>query len=114
LSEKCKPQTSSSAPKLKRDFGLVRLTLFFNLVARVLGESSAVSDALISVSFSGEVCLVLTVGFVLPRLKMSGCVESEEAIYDYLNKIPSEFLTLNMRRNALALVSTFLWDSVKK
>lgn len=47
----------------------------------MLGESSAVADALTSVSFSGEVCLVLTVGFVLFRLKMSGCVESEEAIY---------------------------------
>ena len=59
----------------------------------MLGESSAVADALASVSFSGEVCLVLTVGFVLFRLKMSGCVESEEAIiiYDGLNTIPSVF-----------------------
>ena len=55
----------------------------------MLGESSAVTDALISVSFSGEVCLVLTVGFVLFRLKMSGCVESEEAIYDDLNTVLS-------------------------
>lgn len=54
-------------------------------MARVLGESSAVADALASLSFSGEACLVLTVGFVLFRLKMSGCVESVEAIYDNLN-----------------------------
>lgn len=79
-------QTSSSAPKLKRDFGFVRLTLFFNFVARVLGESSAAADVLASVSFSGEVCLTRTVGFVLFRLKMSGCVESE-AIYNGLSTV---------------------------
>ena len=60
----------------------------------MLGESSAVADALKSVSFSGEVCLVLTVGFVLPLLKMSGCVESEEAIYDDLNTDISAFMYL--------------------
>ena len=49
------------------------------------------ADALTSDSFSGEVCLVLTVGFVLLRLNMSGGVESEEAIYD-LNVVSLGFL----------------------
>ena len=59
----------------------------------MLGESSVVGAALISVSFSGEVCLALTVGFVLFRLKMSCCVESAEAIYaNNLGTDPSAFL----------------------
>jgi len=53
----------------------------------VLGESSAFTDALASVSFSGEVCLALTVGFVLFRLKMGSCVDSSEAMYDVLGTV---------------------------
>jgi hypothetical protein len=50
--------SSSSAPKLSLDFGFARFALFFSRVARVLGDSLAVS----LLSGSGDDCLALTVG----------------------------------------------------
>jgi len=70
--------SSSSPPKLNRDLSLVFLALLFSFEARVIGESSAVSDAFSVVvpTFSGEGCLALGVGFALLRLKITGGVES--------------------------------------
>lgn len=51
--------------------GLDRLTLFFNFVASVLGESSPIPVVAVSVSLSGDDCLVLAAGFAF-LLKMIG------------------------------------------